>query len=309
MGSNCPCIGTTTFLIDETLMVLGKKGSFSLMNKGGIKSSAYVHGMSCISTIDSPEICNEDGRCLVEEKVVAKEIRREDFKATNTCCSSSSTSSIGKNSDTSGRSVENPGDSDEVQSSYKGPLDAMEALEEVLPIRRGISNFYNGKSKSFASLADAASSTSSIKDIGKPENAYIRKRRNQLACSLAWDSNKNRNSLLRSNGVGVSKRVVNSSRTSLALAVTMSNSGIYRTMNENASPGQNMIPASPPSLLRTCLHSQFRDCHQYSGSSLASPRQNFSAWRSLSLADLRQCVSTTAACTSSSTSRLDRKPS
>ncbi|XP_027180865.1 uncharacterized protein LOC113779480 [Coffea eugenioides] len=293
-------------------MVLGEKGSLSLMNKGGVKSSAYVHGMSCISTIDSPEICNEDGRCLVEEKVVGKETKREDFEAMKTCCSSSSTSSIGKNSDVSGRSVENPGDSAEVQSSYKGPLDAMEALEEVLPIRRGISSFYNGKSKSFASLADAASSTSSIKDIGKPENAYIRKRRNQLACSLAWDSNKSRSSPLRSNSGGVSKRVINSGRTSLALAVTMSSSGIYHAKNENASPGpKDMISASPPSLLGACHHSQFRDYHLHNGSSLAAPppRQNFSAWRSLSLADLQQCVSITAACTSSSTSRLDIKPS
>lgn len=178
----------------------------------------------------------------------------------------------------------------------------------MLLCRRGISKFYNGKSKSFASLADAASSTTSIKDIAKPENAYIRKRRNLLACSLAWDNNysKNRSSPLRSNGGGVSKRVVNSSRASLALAATMSSSGINNAKNENNGPCPNITSGSPSSLLRTRLHSQFRD-YLSNGSSVASPRQNFSAWRSLSLADLQHCVSVTA--TSSDTSQLDIKPS
>lgn len=48
--------------------------------------------------------------------------------------SSDTSSSIGKNSDVSldgGECEEN----DEVQSSYKGPLDMMNALEEVLPVR------------------------------------------------------------------------------------------------------------------------------------------------------------------------------
>lgn len=50
--------------------------------------------------------------------------------------------------------------------------------------RRGISNFYNGKSKSFTSLADSTTS-SSIQDIAKPENAYTRKRRNLGAFKLS----------------------------------------------------------------------------------------------------------------------------
>ena len=52
--------------------------------------------------------------------------------------------------------------------------------------RRGISTFYNGKSKSFTSLADAThSTTSSIQEIAKPENAYTRKRRNYGAFKLS----------------------------------------------------------------------------------------------------------------------------
>lgn len=47
---------------------------------------------------------------------------------------SCSSSSIGKNSDVSGGSSEEEDDT-EVPSSYKGPLDTMHDLEEVLPIR------------------------------------------------------------------------------------------------------------------------------------------------------------------------------
>lgn len=51
--------------------------------------------------------------------------------------SSSSSSSIGKNSDLSERSSSDGEECEEneAQSSYKGPLDMMESLEEVLPVR------------------------------------------------------------------------------------------------------------------------------------------------------------------------------
>lgn len=83
--------------------------------------------------------------------------------------------------------------------------------------RRGISKFYNYKSKSFTSLADASTS-SSIKDIGKADNAYTRKRRNLLAY---------RNFPLRSCRGGISKsskKTITASQTTLALAVAMSSS-------------------------------------------------------------------------------------
>nr|GEW18952.1 hypothetical protein [Tanacetum cinerariifolium]GEW47053.1 hypothetical protein [Tanacetum cinerariifolium] len=114
------------------------------------------------------------------------------------CISSSSSSSIGKNSDDDHAS--------DAESTYRyddhantnnmmrnGSIDdAIQAIEEALPIRRGISTFYNGKSKSFTSLADVwPSSTPSIKDIAKPENAYSRKRRNLLASTLLSSKKKN----------------------------------------------------------------------------------------------------------------------
>ncbi|XP_060190516.1 uncharacterized protein LOC132619708, partial [Lycium barbarum] len=64
---------------------------------------------------------------------------------------------------------------------------------------RGLSSFYAGKSKSYTSLADAASSPS-LKDMVKPDNAYTRKRKNLLAHSNFFD--KNRNHFPRINRVG-----------------------------------------------------------------------------------------------------------
>ncbi|CAN7091063.1 unnamed protein product [Brassica rapa subsp. narinosa] len=83
----------------------------------------------------------------------------------------SSSSPIGKNSD-------DEGGENEAESPYKGPLDMMKSLEEVLPIRRGISKFYKGKSKSFMSLNNTESL--SLKDLGRPDNLYSRRRRNLL---------------------------------------------------------------------------------------------------------------------------------
>lgn len=48
----------------------------------------------------------------------------------------SSLSSIGKNSDLSGRMSDgDDSDEDEVQSKWKGPLETMGALEEALPVK------------------------------------------------------------------------------------------------------------------------------------------------------------------------------
>lgn len=154
--------------------------------------------------------------------------------------------------------------------------------------RRGISKFYNGKSKSFASLGDA-SSTASIKDIVKPENAYTKKRRNLLASSYVWD--KNRNFPLRSNGGGISKRPISSSRSTLALAMAMSGSEsscscCSTSEDSNSSPASRSPPHLPP------LHPQGRAGSNGTGISskslLSPPRRNFSDSRSFSLADLQQ---------------------
>ncbi|KAK8295014.1 hypothetical protein V6Z11_D05G036400 [Gossypium hirsutum] len=68
-------------------------------------------------------------------------------------------------------------------------------------LRKGISKFYGGKSKSFTSLADAAA-VSSVKDFAKPEDPYNRKRKNLLARSSSLD--KKPNNLLGNIGTKIS---------------------------------------------------------------------------------------------------------
>ncbi|CAK8569873.1 unnamed protein product [Lathyrus sativus] len=195
-------------------------------------------------------------------------------KEVDEVCSTTSSSSIGRNSDddvSSERStVENE---NEAESAYNGgALHDMEALEEALPIRRGISSFYNGKSKSFTSLADVVT-TPSVKDIVKPENAYTRRRRNLMAYNHVWD--KNKNYPLRSNGGGISKRTMSLSRSTLALAVAMTNSDSSSSITSDDSASSTSNSSSLPP-----LHPRNRV------SSLASPLQrNF-----FSLADLHHCA-------------------
>ncbi|XVF35134.1 hypothetical protein REPUB_Repub18cG0118700 [Reevesia pubescens] len=178
--------------------------------------------MQCISVYDSPEEKSEDRRRLSADE-------REDDDL-----GSCSSSSIGRNSDVSGESSSDGEDltEAEMQSQLKGPLDTMDALEEVLPIRRGISKFYNGKSKSFTSLADAAAA-SSVKDFAKPDNPYNRKRKNLLAHSSLLD--KNVNNPLRNSGSEISKRLSNSNRSTLALGTTTSSSDFSSISSSSSS--------------------------------------------------------------------------
>nr|GLL27802.1 uncharacterized protein LOC109148139 [Ipomoea trifida] len=226
----------------------------------GIERPGFVHGMTCIPIYKSAEFSVGNRRGTVEEE--------EDDER-----SSSSTSSIGRNSDDSpgGRSSSGGGDADgdgeEVQSSFKGgALDNLEALEEVLPIKRGISKFYAGKSKSFTSLSHAAS-CSSLNEIVKPENAYTRKRKNLLAYNNFF--NKNRNQMHQSNIGGLYKRPTNS-RSSLALAATQEGN-----FNSNPSPPCSFLPPLPP------------QTQSYSIESSSPPEQKFRGWRSFSLFDLQ----------------------
>ncbi|GAB4836917.1 hypothetical protein Ancab_001828 [Ancistrocladus abbreviatus] len=245
--------------------------------------------MSCVALLDSPKIAVAGGELSLGAavKVMAERERRTD----GTC--SSSSSSIGRNSDLSVKSSserDDDGDDNEVQSSLKESLNStFDALEEALPIRRGISRFYNGKSKSFASLADASSACASVKDISKPENAYSRKRKNLLAFSLLWD-NKKPTSPLRGYGGGISKRrPTNSSRSTFALAVAMSASS-------NAIDG--MRPDSGHSNWRSLGPSPLSLPFSPLSPRSATPRRSFS------LADLQQCSS---AASSNSLSPLSKE--
>ncbi|KAL0553244.1 hypothetical protein IC582_007133 [Cucumis melo] len=98
---------------------------------------------------------------------------------------SGSGSSIGENSSESSSSIGVPdGDSDddgggdEVQSKRKeGGLCGLESLEKALPIKRGLSSHFSGKSKSFANLSEVIQ----VKDLEKPENPFNKRRRILMA--------------------------------------------------------------------------------------------------------------------------------
>ncbi|KAG2311204.1 hypothetical protein Bca4012_025655 [Brassica carinata] len=155
--------------------------------------------------------------------------------------SSSASSSIGRNSDDDDDGGD--GEENEAESPYKGPLDLMESLEEVLPVRKGISSFYNGKSKSFTDLAaaeaaSALTSSSSMKDLAKPENPYSRRRRN-LLCHQIWEGNNK-----SSPRGGISKKhVMSSSRSALTLAMAVA-AGVVT--GEGSSSGENSSSGSSP---------------------------------------------------------------
>ncbi|KAK8654778.1 hypothetical protein V6N13_107377 [Hibiscus sabdariffa] len=167
----------------------------------------------------------------------------EDWRGSSSVTTSSS---IGRNSD------DDDGGDCEVQSSYKGPLDMMNSLEQVLPIRRSISSFYNGKSRSYTSLTEATS----VSDMAKPENAYTRRRRNLLAINHLRDKNRNKRFI----------RPISSSKSALALAVAMTSSETDSFSSTGEDSSSISTPRLPP------LH--------------PSTSRNFSNWRSISSADV-----------------------
>ncbi|KAG6516099.1 uncharacterized protein LOC121971568 [Zingiber officinale] len=95
--------------------------------------------------------------------------RREEEQA------SSESSSIGSASSSSA-SAQGDEEGEEAESKQKdGALGSLDSLEESLPVKRGLSNFFTGKSKSFASLADVA--TACARDVAKQENPFNKRRR------------------------------------------------------------------------------------------------------------------------------------
>ncbi|KAE9603669.1 hypothetical protein Lalb_Chr11g0063351 [Lupinus albus] len=194
------------------------------------------------------------------------------------CYSTTTSSSIGNDSDADASSSETENEQNESHSSYNGSLDMMDSIEEVLPIRRAISKFYNGKSKSFTSLADA-----SMKDIVKAENGYTRRRRNLMAFHHGWG--KNQNMTLRSNSVsgGICKRSISSSRSTLALGFALS----YDSCSSCTSEG---FTSRSPSLCLPPLHPRIRVSGASAGPSSPYKQSLSSSWQSFSFADLQHCA-------------------
>ena len=161
----------------------------------------------------------------------------------------------------------------------------------LIHFRRSISKFYIGKSKSFTSLADAKS-TSSVKDIAKPENPYNKKRKNLLTRTNLLD--KNRICPLKSIGGGTSKRQANFNRSAYLLSET-TNSSHDESSSVSTSPPYSSLPPLHPHGKRLPLV----------GSS--SPPQRQSPWRSFSLSDLQSVCEPTPNITGLAISGEDKK--
>lgn len=142
-------------------------------------------------------------------------------------------------------------------------------------IRRGISSFYNGKSKSFTSLADV-SSASSIKELAKPEDPYTRKRKNLLAHNNLFD--KNHNHQFKSNGRGASKKPANCDRSAMVPGMTMKSCDMNHR-GDSDSIASSHLHHLPP------LHPQGKKSP--SNGSPPPPLRRNSPWRSFSLSDLQ----------------------
>ncbi|CAA3033068.1 Hypothetical predicted protein [Olea europaea subsp. europaea] len=70
-----------------------------------------------------------------------------------------------------------PSDDDDVdENEVQNALKSLASLEDPLPIKRGLSNFYNGKSKSFMNLRGEESKLK-MKELEKPDYQMKRKRR------------------------------------------------------------------------------------------------------------------------------------
>uniref|UniRef100_A0A1J3J754 Uncharacterized protein n=1 Tax=Noccaea caerulescens TaxID=107243 RepID=A0A1J3J754_NOCCA len=95
--------------------------------------------------------------------------------------SSESSSSIGTPGDSEDEESED--ENDDVSSKELGlrGLASMSSLEDSLPSKRGLSNHYKGKSKSFGNLGEIGS----VKEVPKQENPLNKRRRLQICNKLA----------------------------------------------------------------------------------------------------------------------------
>lgn len=98
---------------------------------------------------------------------------------------SSESSSIGVLSSSSSDDEEEKGDEGQSKlKDHEGILGSLDSLEESLPVKRGLSNFFAGKSKSFASLSDAGGGQA--KDLVKHENPFNKRRRILMSHKASW---------------------------------------------------------------------------------------------------------------------------
>ncbi|TVU12168.1 hypothetical protein EJB05_45798, partial [Eragrostis curvula] len=131
----------------------------------------------------------------------------------------------------------------EVESSFRGPLDTMDALQGALPSnRRGVSRFYNGKS---SSVADVVSSPQTA-------NPSPKKRKGLLPFSFSWGKSRSRESSSRGNVRNSPK----GGRKALSPAGTSSAAGNSRSDNEHGfyqDPPRHSLQIGSSAALRSQL--------------------------------------------------------
>ncbi|KAI3929211.1 hypothetical protein MKX01_006447 [Papaver californicum] len=88
-------------------------------------------------------------------------------------------------------SVDGPDDSEDDDeneagsNNLNGALCSMDSLEDSLPIKRGLSNYFTGKSKSFGNLSEVTT----VDSLVKTENPFNKRRRTLVAYKLSRSRN------------------------------------------------------------------------------------------------------------------------
>lgn len=121
---------------------------------------------------------------FVLETVEEEEEREAEAEAEN---ERSSIGAVSEGDEEEGEEVESARETPWQRRTKKsGGLASLDALDDALPIKRGLSSFFSGKSRSFANLQDVAGAgTTSSKDVlAKPENPFNKRRRILRCCSI-----------------------------------------------------------------------------------------------------------------------------
>nr|CAB3469905.1 unnamed protein product [Digitaria exilis] len=135
----------------------------------------------------------------------------------------------------------------EVQSSFRGPFDTMDALQGALPSnRKGVSKFYNTKS--------SAAAAHPAQGIAIPGNPSPKKRKGFLSFSFSWSKSRSKGSSSRRDASTSSKNCRNKTTLPASALTSSSHHGNSRGVNEHArrwlqrssSARGVVVSASPP---------------------------------------------------------------
>ncbi|KAL4603289.1 hypothetical protein ACB092_10G113500 [Castanea dentata] len=139
---------------------------------------AVVVSSAAIGDVDSA-IRNEVGSGF-EIREPGKAPEEEEEEEDEESCESSSSIGVPDDSEEDDDDENDDVSSKEVQSNFKRGLGSLSSLEDSLPIKRGLSNHFSGKSKSFANLSEVEVA-STVKDLEKQENPFNKRRRVLIA--------------------------------------------------------------------------------------------------------------------------------